>query len=1823
MAAYKSYNFLPEIFRTETNRKFLSATVDQLINEPDLIKLDGYIGRKLAPSYKNSDSYITEIDKDRQNYQLEPSIVIKNASSNEYDFVVTYTDIINKIGFSGGITENHNRLFDNEFYSYDPKVDLDKLVNFSQYYWLENGPAPILVSSSSVPLQQTFKIIYNDSTKSYLIAGKNTIPNPSLVLARGGTYTFEINQPGNKLYIQTKPGKFGTNPDIPNLSTRDVLGVSNNGVDIGSIVFKIPSANAQSEWTSMPVAAAVDFATSLAFNELQGCLLSELEQLGGIDGSIFSLEENSVIFVNNNYIDDLFWYNTARIENNILYLDQNNLVDVSERNDVYKINIKLDNDGNERIYLTPKFIIADETKVRVRSGMTNAGREFYSRYGLFNEIPNITAPLNYLYYQSDAVDNAIGVLQIIDIAATTLDPVTEILGKLSYTSPNGIIFSNGMKIEFDSTATQPYANNIFYVEGVGTGIKLILTNNLVCEELNGDLSKRDYITINRASVDLNAWSRSNRWFHVDIIEKTAEYNNTQLILDQNTRAQRPIIEFDQGLQLFNFGREYKDPIDILDTVITRAYTQVQGIISASSSEITIMVDGESITLTSGTRIIFSNDEDLNVRNKIFNFNINLSSESPDVYKAYIEEAEDSTIEEGHSVIVNFGTNGKKQWHYNGSSWILSQQKTSINQPPVFDLIDKNGISLGSESSYPNTSFRGSKIFSYKEGSGQNDTVLGFPLSFRSINNQGDIIFENNYSIDSFSYLSDEKTVQKQISLGKLQINLSRELYYQQNNWRINSNFSKQYQIFNFVYDGITNIFFVDILADRSNIIPNVKIVVNNKTIRNGSWAFVKVVDRLAILINKELLKDGDTIFISIFNSSSISTQSFYQIPLNLDINSLNNEVTTMTLGQLRNHVINFYNNSPDVEGSVPGKSNLRNIDYLSRTGSILHHSAPSIYAGLFLTHPTMNFVDAIRLASKEYNDFKIKFLELSKNLTGTERQNLNDCVDIIMSRLNSVKNDTFPWHHSDMVPYGDKDKVTLPIYIVFDTDIRAYEISAIFNDTVCSNKAVLVYLTRTIDGVETTSLLVKDIDFYFDQTRPAIVIKDNFNLLYNDFITIVEYSNTDGSYVPETPTKLGLFPKFVPQKFVDNTYRTPIEVIRGHDGSITPAFGDFRDDVLLELERRIYNNIKVNYNPINFNLYDYIPGKFRIVDYTKKEFDKLLSQSFLKWVGTYKIEYTANNNFNSSDPFTWNYTKFKDTINGENLPGSWRSIYLHFYDTERPHTNPWEMLGFQEKPDYWESRYGPAPYTGGNFVLWSDLESGYIHGGSRAGIDLRFSRPGLTSIIPVDDNGNLRPPSEFLVADFDSSKANLSFAIGDIGPAEYAWRKSSDYPFAMQLALALGKPAQYFGLLADIQNYYRDFVTGQYLSAEKSGLNNHITPSLINVNGYLNENNETTRSAGYVNWIRDYIKNLGINNAEDIILNNLANLNVQLCYKIAGYTDKKLIRLLAEQVSPSSINDSVTVPEENYSITVYKGAPLEKITYSAVVIEKTQNGYTVSGYDINNPYFNIYSVNENNNFYYIDVGGKKIKIALSFSKKISLIPYGYEYTTIQEVVNFFVGYQQYLKIKGLLFDDREPVLNEIKDWVLSAKEFIFWSTQGWLPGNIIVLSPISNQIKVLRNFIFIDEITNSYRGSKVFDINYRPIKKNNFTVQREDGLFSLLVLSDQNIGLAEFNAVQYEHILILDNTTVFGDIIYEPQTGSRQYRMKLVGSRTGSWDGSLKLPGYLYSQSNIDTWSPGVDYIKGSIIQFKGKIYTALENILAAEKFQTNLWQIINNKIDK
>ena len=75
MARRRTVDLLPEIFRTSTNRQFLGATLDQLTQEPNLKRTQGFIGRRVGPGVNPADRYVTEPTATRADYQLEPGVV--------------------------------------------------------------------------------------------------------------------------------------------------------------------------------------------------------------------------------------------------------------------------------------------------------------------------------------------------------------------------------------------------------------------------------------------------------------------------------------------------------------------------------------------------------------------------------------------------------------------------------------------------------------------------------------------------------------------------------------------------------------------------------------------------------------------------------------------------------------------------------------------------------------------------------------------------------------------------------------------------------------------------------------------------------------------------------------------------------------------------------------------------------------------------------------------------------------------------------------------------------------------------------------------------------------------------------------------------------------------------------------------------------------------------------------------------------------------------------------------------------------------------------------------------------------------------------------------------------------------------------------------------------------------------------------------------------------------------------------------------------------------------------------------------------------------
>lgn len=1720
----KSIELLPEYLRTDKNSKFLSSTIDQLIEPPRLERINGYIGSKLTPTYKAADTYIRESSQIRQNYQLEPSMVIRNPDGTVKD-IVAIDDLANQISSEGGFPNNFDRMFKSEIYSFDPHIDFDKFVNYQDYYWLTTGPDLITISGQQLPSDSTFNVTDNVPDTSWVISPSAQPNDPVLVLYRGSTYRFDVVS-GHKFYIKT----------APSLGLSDIyLGnVINNGADVGTVILEVDE------------------------------------------------DTPEVLY----YVNDVNSYFQGQI------LVKN----------------------------------ADEN--------------------------------------------------------TRIDVDAEIVGKKNYTTSDGVVLSNGMKVSFiGQVFPDKYANKQFFVEGVGESITLVDYDLLIVSEslsplVNDNFDSQpfdnypfdnfrrlpiepDYITINRASSDLNPWTRYNRWVHKDVIARSAQASGkTSVEYPADKRARRPIIEFKAGIKLYNFGSNGVKNVDFIDEVTTDAFSLIEGAPS-------LYIDG--VLVEEGHRVVFNADTDSQVRSKIYTVTF-VSNGTRDVIRL-IATDESPLLED--SISVNLGNTYKgTSWWFNGSEWVFAQQKTSLNQAPLFDLFDANGVSYSDLDAY-SSDFAGNKVFSYEEGTVY-DSVL--KLNVKYDNNAsagiGSWLFKNYFSNDTFSIIENNQPTQIPTSLTFLKVTRAGTSTLT-NVWRDAVAHSLPIQQLEVISEPTTRL---EITSVADVTLPlSVELFVNGDKIPVELYV-VSVSPGKVFVDYSSGFDSGDTVLLKIYTTSSVKGQGWYESPLSLTNNPKNALLGSLTLTEMGDHLKTMIESSDDFSRIQAGTIGVRDIPDISKYGNrLVSNINPIEFSTFFIGLKDHNLLDAISKSADQYNQFKMNFLKTIADLPmGLSPA---DAVDAALKEINKDKDVNASWYLSDMAAYGG-DK-TVRTWTVSDSIVRQFPITSDFNLDSLTTRSVLVY----VNGVQQLA----GTDYVFTQDSSIEFLR---NLSVGDTVEVADYSDTSGSYIPSTPTKLGLYPKFTPGIIVDDTLVSGArQVIQGHDGSITVCYGDYRDQIILELEKRIYNNIKGSYNSKLIDVGDVFPGAFRSNQFSADEVKRILQKDLIKWAAFYGIDYAKNSVFDDGNAFTWNYTGAYSALVEQNVSGSWRAVFRYFYDTDRPHTHPWEMLGFSEKPDWWESAYGPAPYTSGNEILWSDLESGTIRQGDRAGVYEKYARPGLSTILPVDETGALRSPDQNLLTNITPFAIRQPWAIADLGASELAWRRSSYWPFAVQRLLALTKPASYCSLMYDPSRLALN-AAGQLTFGENGDFLSLDNLSVFDYRGAL------------TNGYSVYVSEIGrqrTSNYLDKLASDLSLVNFNLFYKTGGFISKDKIQLIIDAVAPRSPAPGSILPQENYQVVFNVSNPVKTISASGIIVQKTADGFLVKGYDNAQPYFNVFSsirnsttptitvggisesfvdwspssssgdkgltaedtttassasgifyqagqiVRQGNTYYRTRVshfagdvfesnlfqpltslpvvGGATVQRAVAFNNQPTQVPYGTVFNTVQEVYDLITGYGAWLETQGFVFDQYSKDLNDVVDWNFSAREFLYWTTQNWANNSVITLSPFAEQVKYSFPSSVVDNVFDSFYEYSIRNASGLPIPRSFLNASRSDGIFTLKVVNTEDgVYFITLNSVQKEHALVFDNTTVFNDTIYDPETGYRQKRMLISGFRTAEWDGDYFSPGFVYDTALISSWKRYTDYKYSDLVQYSGNYYSAKENVYGSKDFDYSKWVLLGEK---
>ena len=1710
-------SLLPATYNTDAWKKVFGSSIDYLFQPNQSQKFNAFAGG-IPPYYSTSDIYIREINSERQYYQLSPGGVSLNADLN-IQYSIFYDDLINAIRFNGGLVNDHNRLFSTNSYSWAPPVDLDKLQNYKQYYWVQNGPSP---KFSGYPV------------KEHVGTGSQTV------------FTF----------------------DKPYVDVSDIK------------VF-----------------------------------VDGIEVINGVD---FVVNNRSIQFVVAPVLGAKIRIVNFRI-----------------------IGVVTEISNGQTVVVAPE-ITANADDIRVLlNGIIVTDYIVTNQNGKFEVVfpqPLITGTT----------------IEI--IAYRQLNIVTDILNKKTFLDVNDFQYSSGMKVMWAyDVAPSDFNQGEWIVEGVGRSIRLAFDgleatsgwDTFIWDEAawspQTDLlllirqDVPDYITIERSAFNNNPWSRTNRWFHYDIL--TAEERASAI------QAVRPIIEFDRDLELFNYGRNFRGFVDLvindmanplnsfvnaLNPTKTVPYNVTNSTIASTGSGYTngggngvfvLPVLGGTgtpaqleITLTSGSvsnvrlatqgsytqlppqpvsvgglvggsgaafNLEFT-EQNTKFKIRSFSWNNTVNGVSEVFYndvqiadglrilvvsatnasqnnRVYVVDGitshglinllletdgvnVDGSPSDGEILFVNNGYLKNREVYFNGSAWVISQAKEKIPQAPLFQLYDANplnnqGVPLQDAGRYPDSTFQGSKVFSYAEGNGRTDPVLLQKLSF---DGNGEINFNWNLITDRYSSLNG--TIDG-CYFYKLQgRNAISDQYF--NGWYLKSTQFTQRYVNEIVVTTIDqNIILPWIVPDR------IEIKLNGRTLSATQYVIFKQTNSTIIAFQQGLVNVKDVVQIY-SNYVAEAVGGNFELPLNLTANSNNSQPTVASNTQFAMHFNEIIqNNIVQVKTQPSGNFFSRNAyrdspKDLSLGNEILQHDSPLLKTMLLFGRDQTNFFVANRFVQREYNKFKNRYIQ----------------------RMNQFFN----------------------------------------NGTLNPSDPPSVWFNKIMKSLN----LSKTRDFAF-------------------------WSSTAGGanqFIPPTGAYLGLNPNYEPELFLDTTLSIPVDYIRGHDGSLLPAFNDFRDQIVLELENRIYNSInskfKGDYLP-SVNWYDIVPGKWRQTDYTKAECDKLLQSSFELWSVQQSAVYRNNTTYVPENAWSWNYTGIESSL-GDVLQGSWRSVYQFYFDTDSPNTTPWRMLGFANKPNWWEAEYGSAPYGSLNTKLWEDLRDGVIRQGPRAGVDHRFRRPELLSILPVDQAGQLLNPVEAGIVNqyINPEFLNSDWKFGDLGPVELAWRRSDQFGYALLTFYCLAKPAKFVELGWDTVNQnsvYNNYPqTTQFLN----NLYGQRPPnSLLQVHSE-NDNN----LIGVQTLISHYLQGLNTS-VTDQFGNYVRGLTARLGYKLGAYVDGNTLTVDSENFGQ--------VPLENQELLIYTSQSIKEASYSGLIIRYLgQNRYQIFGYDQINPrFFTIPSA----------IGGRKTTISVGTASlsipnwtsnqpyslgdlvvfqnqiyqatrahissttfqsmfwrefdrpapppaisafkyldplpnaSVIEVPYGSVIVGYQAMVNFIFEYQRWLISEGWRFNQTKvhPITGEViqQNWDLSVREFLEWTLNSPPSNSLLALSPFATQVNFETEFGQVQPIEQIVNG--VYSILNREgflINPAITNVSRFENQLTVTV-AEPTVENAIFATRLYlkslEHAVFFDDITQFNDVIYDQLYNQRQIRLRFAGSKAIGWNGRLDAPGYFITENKI------------------------------------------------
>ena len=1594
-------------------------------------------------------------------------------------------------------------------------------------------------------------------------------------------------------------------------------------------------------------------------------------------------------------------------------------------------------------------------------------------------------------------------LPVCVVEPTASDPIdiTSIVGQPYYktsilTNNKELPLLNGMRVKFtgaNATGNSDYTvDDIYIVDGVGTSIQLtrqfentgtgygkrVWFNNTIygVQEPsqwdgsetnfvypNYDLTEyevlsRDYVVEERQSPDQSVWSRRNLWIHEETVTAICTFNGvtaSDYTLDK-FRGVRPIITFRAGIEKYNFA---KSSLGSVTQLIDNVTDPSSGIIGQSNN----------FNLQDNDTVLFLNATSP-YNNNIYRASVNGSNVVTALTQIYGPSSTPIVADNGVNIRISVTKNySGSEWHWNGSAWIYSQQKTGRSQGIKFNLYDSNSIPLNNTTVYPNNDFAGDTIFNYGTSTSTAiDLALGFSPRYEDYGNEPGLSFDMGLGSVRYSYnvISTQDTPENKSASGATTIpgyyyykKLSTQQYY--NGWSEIRNSQPVSKHITHTAKSLTPINIPigtnDVLADNAFIVtrrglndstPNVidmEIYQYNNTASKSKLTRISglnpalFVDRektytfkthfdsteltftypddsaltnvtvtqlgnneISLLVggmfltetikytlpdnthgfiyvnsnsipdNITVTKNGSAFTNFTISNNSVNIASGFAVDDIFDIvwstfdnvtqgtnlpsdthilNSQNELLTTVSFGDILSHMKSQINGIPGLYGDFFGVNNYRHLPQVHQFGGTIRQQPYSTeLLAQSIMHTDTNLYSSLKFAANSYGNFKRQFLQKCKQLHNTMEISIPvyQLVDKALENMNVGKNKSDLFANSNMLKYKDYEENT---HSWTASDSPVFALPQTINTYDDTDNHIQVFI-REGDGYTGTvwRSLVKGQDYTLTDNKVTITASVMYDSNGQCLANVRWYSLNSPSFVPPSAVKLGFSDSYLPQ--VSST------VLYGHDGSVTARKGsdlytrtaaafNIEDAVLFDLETRIYNNLS---NTTTLDYKTLMPNASNPNPYTWNELSESLRSSFNKWKTRENITSISDaSEYDASDKFTWNYNDVTPNI------GGWRGIYTYYFNTDRPHTHPWEMMGYTSKPSWWDTNYSWIDASKRSKLITA-LKTGHYNDPALS----KLHDPVYAYTAYDWDNNTLVTMAAVLndpvTANVVTTPANPAkeFVFGDWGNIENTWRSSSQYRISLFVGLAKLRPLQV------MNNYFR--------SANRTRYNFNTVQVAFNDTKWLGNNRDVSfTNEKYEDNIIEYVtvKNGGNGYSSAPALSVYSNFgsSAQLLATVENgiVTSAKVVNPGKNyQTKPNIVPDSGSAKFE--AILSSDNAKYINGLSNAIVNYAQRNGTPVAtlkdrlqNYSVNPIIKGGGFLNSNQEVILessqdkgrVNIPEENINTVLYTSQpkeelffgavKVTKTANGYVVNGYDNTKQYFtynrpktehdrirvnVGnrtvnrYRTYETTTTIL--DYNTTLASIQDlysFMLGYGHYL--NSQGWVStwqtaggntvlwdetatiGDVYYAMPSTNKIAVneTKNGYF-SNISNRFDGEyNVVNKNGRQILNKNLIITRdvinnETGQTVIEAANNVELYGLRLYRVEVEHALVIDNESNFDDLIYSPALGLRHTRVKWRGSRTKKWNGKLFAPGYIVNENSV---TPNFDTVAGEIDKYYGQ----------------------------